>query len=148
MISVKKIITRKLYEIKINLEHTFSNISVCDNVCSSLVDAEEHHTEHREILFLSWYYFAHTLDIFMLAFLSFFVGGIWTSWWFFSFPSSLPGGSFFGARFGGVGVGVLLKPCDSSDDDDDDDDDDDMASDVCLDFLRYLTWNLGMICGN
>jgi hypothetical protein len=26
------------------------------------------------------------------------------------------------ARFGGVGVGVLLKPCDSSDDDDDSDD--------------------------
>jgi len=61
--------------------------------------------------------------------LSFFVGGIWTSWRFFSFPSSLPGGSFFGARFGGVGVGVLLKPCDSSDDDDDD-----TASDVCIRF--------------
>ena len=33
-------------------------------------------------------------------------------------------GSFFGAHFGGVGVGVLLKPCDSSDVDD-------TASDVC-----------------
>jgi hypothetical protein len=44
------------------------------------------------------------------------VGGIWTSLCFFSFPSSLPG-----ARFVGVGVGVLLKPCDSSDDDDGDD---------------------------
>jgi hypothetical protein len=35
-----------------------------------------------------------------------------------------------GARFGGVGVGVLLKPCDSSDDDDGDD----TASDVCIIF--------------
>jgi hypothetical protein len=50
-----------------------------------------------------------------------FVGGIWTSLCFFSFPSSLPWGSFFGARFVGVGVGVLLEPCDSSDDDDGDD---------------------------
>jgi hypothetical protein len=48
-----------------------------------------------------------------------------------SFPSSLPGGSFFGVRFVGVGVGVLLEPCDSSDDDDDGDD---TASDVS-DFL-------------
>jgi len=39
------------------------------------------------------------------------------------------GGSFFGARFIGVGVGVLLEPCDSSDDDCDD-----IASDVS-DFL-------------
>ena len=31
------------------------------------------------------------------------------------------GGLFFGARFGGVGVGVLLEPSDSSNDDDDDD---------------------------
>jgi hypothetical protein len=60
------------------------------------------------------------------------VGGIWTSLCFFSFPSSLPGGSFFGARFVGVGVGVLLEPCDSSDDDDDDGDD--TASDV---FIRF-----------
>jgi hypothetical protein len=27
-------------------------------------------------------------------------------------------GQFLGARFGGVGVGVLLESCDSSDDDD------------------------------
>ena len=52
---------------------------------------------------------------------------------FFSFPSSLPGGSFFGACFVGVGVGVLLEPCDLSDDDDDDDGDD-TASDVCIRF--------------
>jgi hypothetical protein len=39
------------------------------------------------------------------------------SLWFFNSPSSLPGGSLFGARFGGVGVGVLLESCDSSDDD-------------------------------
>ena len=31
----------------------------------------------------------------------------------------LAGGSFFGARFVGVGVGVLLEPCDSPDDDGD-----------------------------
>jgi len=49
---------------------------------------------------------------------------------FFIFPSSLPGGSFFGARFGGVGVGVLLEPCDSSNDDDGDD----TASDACIRF--------------
>jgi len=47
---IKKIITWKLYEIKAwNLEHTLSNVSACDILCSSLVDAEEHHTEHREI---------------------------------------------------------------------------------------------------
>jgi hypothetical protein len=52
MISVKKIITRKLYEIKTwNLEHTFSNVSGCNIVCSSLLDAEKHRTEHREIQF-------------------------------------------------------------------------------------------------
>ena len=44
------------------------------------------------------------------------------------------GGVNFGARFHGVGVGVLLEPCDSSDDDDGDD----KASDVS-DFLLYLT---------
>ena len=49
---------------------------------------------------------------------------------FFIFPSSLQGGSFFGARFGGVGAGVLLEPCDSSNDDDGDD----TASDVCIRF--------------
>jgi hypothetical protein len=37
--------------------------------------------------------------------------------WFFNFPSSLPGGSHFGAHVG-VGVGVLLESCDLSDDDD------------------------------
>ena len=35
-----------------------------------------------------------------------------------------------GARFGGIGVGVLLEPCDSSNDDDDDD----TASDACIRF--------------
>jgi hypothetical protein len=40
------------------------------------------------------------------------------SLWFFIFPSSLPGGSLFGARFGGVGVGVLLESCNSCEDDD------------------------------
>ena len=39
-------------------------------------------------------------------------------------------GSFSGARFRGVGVGVLLEPCDSSDDDDGDY----TASDVCIRF--------------
>ena len=37
---------------------------------------------------------------------------------------------FFWARFGGVGVGVLLEPCDLSVDDDGDD----TASDVCIIF--------------
>ena len=36
----------------------------------------------------------------------------------------------FGERFGGVGVGVLLEPCDLSDVDDGDD----TASDVCIRF--------------
>jgi len=67
---------------------------------------------------------------FRVGVLSFFVGGIWTSLWYFSFSSRLPGWSFFGERFVGVGVGVLLKPCDSSDDDDGDD----TASDVCIRF--------------
>jgi hypothetical protein len=58
------------------------------------------------------------------------VGGIWTSLCFFSFPSSLPRGSFLGARFVGVGVGVLLESCNASDDDDGDD----TASDV---FIRF-----------
>jgi hypothetical protein len=73
------------------------------------------------------------------------VGGIWTSLCFFSFPSSLPGGLFFGARF--VGVGVLLEPCDSSDDDDGDD----TASDVFIRFSakydmksRNDLWELGL----
>jgi len=46
----KKLITQKLYEMKTwNLERTFSNVSACDIVCSSLPDAQEHHTEHSEI---------------------------------------------------------------------------------------------------
>jgi len=73
--------------------------------------------------------FSHTLDIFVLALYHFFVGGVWTGLWFFSFPSSLPGGSLFGARFVGVGVGVLLEPCDLSGDDGDD-----TASDVWIRF--------------
>ena len=39
-------------------------------------------------------------------------------------------GVFFGARFGGVGVGVLLEPSDSSNDDDGDD----PSSDACIRF--------------
>jgi len=39
-------------------------------------------------------------------------------------------GSFFRARFGGVGVGVLLEPSNSSNDDDGDD----TASDACIRF--------------
>jgi hypothetical protein len=49
---------------------------------------------------------------------------------FFSFPSSLPVGSFFGARLVAVGVSVLLELCDSSDDDYGDD----TASDVFISF--------------
>jgi len=37
---------------------------------------------------------AHTRH-FRVGVLSFFVGGVWTSLWFFSFPSSLPGGGHF-----------------------------------------------------
>jgi hypothetical protein len=48
--------------------------------------------------------------------LSYFVGGICTSLWFFIFPSSLPGGSLFGSHFSGIGVGILLETCNSSDD--------------------------------
>jgi hypothetical protein len=62
------------------------------------------------------------------------------------FPSSLPGGSFLGARFDGVGVGVLLDPCNPSDDDGDD-----TASDVCIRFSvisdmksRNDLWELGL----
>jgi hypothetical protein len=61
------------------------------------------------------------------------------SLWFFNFPSSLPGGSLFRARFGGNGVGVLLESCDSSDDDDDDDDDVDTSSLVCIRFSLTST---------
>ena len=48
------------------------------------------------------------------------------------FHQACQGGSFFGARFVGVGVGVLLEPCDPSDNDDDDNDD--KSSDVCIRF--------------
>jgi hypothetical protein len=48
--------------------------------------------------------------------LSFFFGGICTSLWFFIFPSNLPGESLFGARCGGIDVGILFETCDSSDD--------------------------------
>ena len=120
----KKIITRKLYEIKTwNLEHTFSSVSACDIMCSSLLSTE------KSSFFLDIFSHTHTRH-FRVGVLSFFVRGIWTNLWFFCFPRSLPGGSFFGARFGGVGVGVLLEPRDSSDDDDCDD----TASDVCIRF--------------
>ena len=46
------------------------------------------------------------------------------------FHQACQGGHFLGARFAGVGVGVLLEPCDSSDDDDGDD----TACDVCIRF--------------
>ena len=46
------------------------------------------------------------------------------------FHQACQGGHFFGARFDGVGVGVLLNPCDSSYVDDGDD----TASDVCIRF--------------
>ena len=96
---IKKLITQKLYEIKTwNSEHTFSNVSTCDIVSSSLLDIEEHHSEHREVWFLSWYYFALTRH-FRVGILSFIVGGILISVWFFIFPSSLPGGSFFWGTF-------------------------------------------------
>jgi hypothetical protein len=70
--------------------------------------------------------------------LSFFVGGICTSLWFFTLPSSLPGGSLFEARFGGIGVGLLLESC-NSDDDDDDDDDVDTSVFVCIRFSLTST---------
>jgi hypothetical protein len=67
------------------------------------------------------------------------------SLWSFNVPSSLPSGSLFGARFGGVGVGVLLESCDF---DDDDDDDVDTSSLECIRFSLHPLSNLGMICGN
>ena len=63
---------------------------------------------------------------FHVGVLSLFMGGIWTSLWFFIFPSSLPGGSFFGARFGGVGVSVLLGFC---------------TNDLRLFLLYYCHWS-------
>ena len=46
------------------------------------------------------------------------------------FHQACLGGNFFGENFGGVYVGVLLEPCDSSDVDEGDD----AASDVCIRF--------------
>jgi len=64
------------------------------------------------------------------------------------FHQACQGGSFFGSRFGGVGLGVLLEPCDSSDDNDGDD----TASDVCIRFSvisdvesRNGLWELGLL---
>jgi hypothetical protein len=56
----------------------------------------------------------------------------------FHFPSSLPGGSLFGAHFGGVGVGILLESCDSSSSDYDDDGVD-TSSLVCIRFSPIST---------
>jgi hypothetical protein len=99
-------------------------------VCSSLLDGEEHHPEHRETLFLSLHFFAQTLDIFMLVLYH----CLWVEYGpvcvFLVFHQACQGGHFLGARFVGVGVGVLLEPCDLSDDDDGDD----RASDVCIRF--------------
>jgi hypothetical protein len=92
----KKIITWKVYEIKSwNLEHTVSNVSASD-MCSSLLDAEEHHIEHMRNLISFLIFFRTHNQHFCVGVLSFFVGGIRTSMWFCSFPSNLPGGSFFG----------------------------------------------------
>ena len=63
----------------------------------------------------------------MFAF-NFFVGGIWTVCDSLVFHQVCQG-VIFGARFVGVGVGVLLEPCDSSDDDGND-----TASDECIRF--------------
>ena len=63
------------------------------------------------------------------------------------FHQACQGGHFLGARFGGVGVGVLLEPCNLSDVDDGDD----TASDVCIRFsvisdMRSMNdmWELGL----
>jgi hypothetical protein len=61
------------------------------------------------------FFFIHTQHL-RVDVLSFFVSRICTSIWFFFFPSNPPGVSVFGAYFGGIGVGVLLENCDSSDD--------------------------------
>ena len=72
------------------------------------------------------------LDIFVLTFYHFLwveFGPVCDSLVFYQ---ACQGGSFFGERFVGVGVGVLLQPCDSSYDDSDGDD---TASDVCIRFF-------------
>jgi len=101
-------------------------------VCSSPLDAEEHHTEHREYsLFLDIFSHTHThtLDIFVLAFYHF----LWVEYGpvcdSLVFHKACHGVHFLG-HSSGVGVGVLLEPCDLSDVDDGDD----TASDVS-DFL-------------
>jgi len=62
------------------------------------------------------------------------------------FHQACQGGHFFGARFVGVGVGVLLEPCDLSDGDGDD-----TASDMFIRFSvisdmksRNDLWELGL----
>jgi hypothetical protein len=106
-----------------------------DIVCSSLLDGEEHHNVRQTNLVSYLIFFCiHTLHL-RVGVLSFFVGGRCTSLWFFNSPSSLPGGSLFGADFGGVGVGVLLESCDSSDDDDGVD----TSSRVCIRFSLTST---------
>jgi hypothetical protein len=69
-----------------------------------------------------------------------FVGGIWTRLWLYSFPSSLPGSNFWGARFGGVGLGVLLQSCDSSDDDDSDYTASDVYRILCDTWREFYEW--------
>ena len=140
-----KIITRKLYEIKTwNLEHAFINVQrMISCVVAFWMQRKTTLSTEKSSFFLD--IFSHTHSTFSCWRFITFCGWIWTRLWFFSVPSSLPGGSFFVARFGRVGVGVLLEPCDSSDVDDGDD------NSICRalsDFLWYLTWNLGMICGN
>jgi hypothetical protein len=46
---------------------------------------------------------------------------VFLCWWdiyiqVYGFSSNLPGGSLFGARLGGTGVGIVLKPSNLSDD--------------------------------
>jgi len=81
----------------------------------------------KSIFFLDIFSHTHTWH-FRFGVLSLFVGGIWTSLWFFSLPSSLSGGSFFGARFGGAGAGVLLRFC---------------TNDLRLFLLHYCHWSEG-----
>jgi hypothetical protein len=72
---------------------------------------------------------SYTLDIFLLAFYPLLwveYGSVCDSLFF----RQACQGVFFMARFGGVGVDVLLEPCDSSNDDDGDD----TASGACIRF--------------